>query len=258
MSWADVYLTCFVIGFALSFVSFLLGSFHLHLPHMHFHGGAHVHFDLTHGTPTAMHPAPGHAHGASEQLSLFNFGTVAAFLAWFGGTGYLLTRYSGLWIGFVLMISAVVGFIGASIIFFFVAKVLMKYDSHLDPADYDMVGVLGTVTVPIREGGTGEIVFSQEGARRCAGARSDNAGPITKGTEVVVTRYERESRTCSAGMSCRVRRKSRSRRKEASNETHTLAQSEPAAMADSASDAMALLAAAGPAAGADCSALQCQ
>src|SRR5690348_9627703 len=119
MSWGDVYLTCFVIGFALSFVSFLLGSFHLHLPHMHFHGGAHVHFDLTHGTPTAMHPAPGHAHGASEQLSLFNFGTVAAFLAWFGGTGYLLTRYSGMWIGFVLMISAVVGFIGASIIFFF-------------------------------------------------------------------------------------------------------------------------------------------
>jgi membrane protein implicated in regulation of membrane protease activity len=85
----------------------------------------------------------------------------------------------------------VVGFIGASIIFFFVAKVLMRYDSHLNPADYDMVGVLGTVTVPIREGGTGEIVFSQEGARRCTGARSDNAGPISKGTEVVVTRYER-------------------------------------------------------------------
>jgi membrane protein implicated in regulation of membrane protease activity len=191
MSWTDVYLTCFVIGFALSFVSFLLGSFHLHLPHMHFHGGAHVHFDLTHGTPTAMHPAPGHAQGASEQLSLFNFGTVAAFLAWFGGAGYLLTRYSGLWIGFVLLISSMVGFVGASIIFFFVAKVLMRYDSRLDPADYDMVGVLGTVTLPIREAGTGEIVFSQEGARRCAGARSDNAVAIPKGTEVVVTRYER-------------------------------------------------------------------
>jgi hypothetical protein len=191
MSWPVVYLACFVIGFALSFVSFLLGSFHLHLPHMHFHSGAHVHFDLTNGTPTATHPAAGHGQGGSEQLSLFNFGTVAAFLAWFGGTGYLLTRYSSLWIGFVLAISSVVGFVGASIIFFFVAKVLMRHESRLDPADYDMVGVLGTVTVPIREGGTGEIVFSQQGARRCAGARSDGAGAIAKGTEVVVTRYER-------------------------------------------------------------------
>lgn len=191
MSWADVYLTCFVIGFALSFVSFLLGSFHLHLPHMHFHGGAHVHFDLSHVPATPVHPAPGHAHGASEQLSLFNFGTVAAFLAWFGGAGYLLTRYSGLKVGFILVLASLVGFVGASIIFLFVAKVLMRYESHLDPADYDMVGVLGTVNVPIRDGGTGEIVFSQEGTRRCAGARSDMAGPIPKGTEVVVTRYER-------------------------------------------------------------------
>jgi membrane protein implicated in regulation of membrane protease activity len=190
MSWADVYLTCFVIGFALSFVSFLLGSFHLHLPHMHFHGGAHVHFDLSHVPATPTHPAPG-AHGASEQLSLFNFGTVAAFLAWFGGAGYLLTRYSGLKVGFVLALASVVGFVGASIIFLFVAKVLMRFESHLDPADYDMVGVLGTVTVPIREAGTGEIVFSQEGARRCAGARSDTGAAIPKGTEVVVTRYER-------------------------------------------------------------------
>lgn len=190
MTWADVYLTCFVIGFALSFVSFLLGSFHFHLPHMHLHGGAHVHFDLSHGTPAATHPASG-AHGASEQLSLFNFGTVAAFLAWFGGAGYLLTRYSSLWIGFVLLIASVVGFVGAAIIFFFVAKVLMRYEGHLDPADYDMVGVLGTVIVPIREGGTGEIVFSQAGSRRCAGARSDAGGGIEKGAEVVVTRYER-------------------------------------------------------------------
>ncbi|HLH07419.1 MAG TPA: hypothetical protein VKW78_09285 [Terriglobales bacterium] len=191
MIWADVYLTCFVIGFALSFVSFLLGSFHLHLPHMHFHGGTHIHFDLTHGTPTEVYPAASQVRGASEQLSLFNFGTVAAFLAWFGGTGYLLTRYSSLWIGFVLMISAVVGSIGALIIFVFVAKVLMRYESHLDPADYEMVGVLGTVSVPIRELGTGEIVFSQAGVRRCAGARSDAVGAIAKGTEVVVTRYER-------------------------------------------------------------------
>jgi hypothetical protein len=47
------------------------------------------------------------------------------------------------------------------------------------------------VTVPIRAGGTGEIVYSQEGTRRSAGARSDSGAPIPRGSEVVVTRYDR-------------------------------------------------------------------
>jgi hypothetical protein len=51
--------------------------------------------------------------------------------------------------------------------------------------------VLGKLSMPIREGGTGEIVFSQEGTRRCAGARSEDGSPIDKRTEVIVTRYEK-------------------------------------------------------------------
>jgi hypothetical protein len=54
-----------------------------------------------------------------------------------------------------------------------------------------MVGVLGKVSSDIRPTGTGEIIFSQAGARRASPARSENEGPIAKGTEVVVTRYER-------------------------------------------------------------------
>ena len=145
---------------------------------MHFHGGAHVHFDLAHGARRWCRPASGHAHRASEQLSLSI--SVRLLPSWHGSaaTGYLLTRYSAVDRLRALHLSRG-GIFGTSIIFFFVAKVLM-IDSHLDPADYDMVGVLGTVIVPIREGGTGEIVFSQEGSRRCAGARSDNAGAIPR------------------------------------------------------------------------------
>jgi len=69
--------------------------------------------------------------------------------------------------------------------------VLLKHDRALDPHDFEMVGVVGTVSSPIREGGTGEIVFSQEGVRRCAGARSEDGRAIAKKAEVVVTRYER-------------------------------------------------------------------
>jgi hypothetical protein len=54
-----------------------------------------------------------------------------------------------------------------------------------------MVGVLGKLSMPIREGGTGELIYSQMGTRRVCGARSDDGGSMGKGTEVVVTRYEK-------------------------------------------------------------------
>jgi hypothetical protein len=67
----------------------------------------------------------------------------------------------------------------------------MSSDEVMDPADYDMVGVLGKLSVPIREGGTGELIYSQQGTRRVCGARSENGSVMPKGTEVVVTRYDK-------------------------------------------------------------------
>src|SRR6185437_10526258 len=52
------------------------------------------------------------------------------------------------------------------------------------------VGVLGKVTSSIRQGGTGEIVYTQGGTRHATGARSEDSSAIAKGSEVVVTRYE--------------------------------------------------------------------
>ncbi len=174
MNWSDFYLVCFLIGFALSALAFAAGSAHLHLPHLHVHHGIHV------------------PHGASgSSLPWFNFGTLAAFLAWFGGTGYLLERYSHFWIVAVLAAATVSGLVAASVVFWFLAKVLMAREAALDPADYDMVGVLGRVSISLRPGGTGEIIYSQEGTRRVCGARAEENVAIPKGTEVIVTRYEK-------------------------------------------------------------------
>jgi hypothetical protein len=81
--------------------------------------------------------------------------------------------------------------VGAGIVFLFLSKVLISEDENMDPADYEMVGVLGRVSSSIREGGTGEIIYTQMGTRRVCGARSDDGSAIAKGTEVVVTRYEK-------------------------------------------------------------------
>jgi membrane protein implicated in regulation of membrane protease activity len=183
MTWADFYLVCFVVGLFLSVLMFLAGGTHLHIPH--FHG---------HALPVHMHGA-GHtptAHGGHDvQVSPFNLISLTAFLAWFGGTGYLLTRHSSIWFWAALAISLLSGTGGAAIIYLFLTRVLSSPDEVLDPADFEMVGVLGRLSIPIREGGTGELIYSQAGTRRVCGARVEDGSAIVKGTEVVVTRYDR-------------------------------------------------------------------
>jgi membrane protein implicated in regulation of membrane protease activity len=184
MTWADFYLICFAVGFLFSMLSFLLGGLHWHLPfHFHLHGGPIVHGGTHVGS---------HAHGGGHSVGSFiNPGTLAAFLAWFGGLGYLLTRYSRMAFFTALGLSIGAGLLSATLVFLFVAKVLTSEDQHLDPADFEMVGVLGRVSSPIRDGGTGELIYSQAGTRRACGVRAESGGAIAKGAEVIVTRYEK-------------------------------------------------------------------
>jgi hypothetical protein len=197
MTWADFYLICFAVGFSFSLLSFLAGGvrWHLHRPH----------FSSAH---TAPHAPVGHGAGPSGQgsaspanaakvthghtpVSPFNFVTFTAFLAWFGGAGYLLTRYSGVWIVTGIGLAVFSGLVGGGIVFLFLSRVLISHEGSMDPADYEMNGVLGRISVPIRENGTGEIIYSQAGTRRSCGARGEDGKAIAKGTEVVVTGYEK-------------------------------------------------------------------
>jgi membrane protein implicated in regulation of membrane protease activity len=182
MTWSDFYLICFLLGFGLSALALLAGTVHLHLPHLHLHHGIHV--------PHA-HIGVGARGAGRSELGWFNFGTIAAFLAWFGGTGYLLQHYYHVWFIVTLGVAALCGIGAAAIVFWFLARVLMARETELDQADYDMVGVLGRLSIPIRPGGTGELIYSQQGTRRVTGARSEDGAAIPKGAEVMVTRYER-------------------------------------------------------------------
>ena len=190
MTWADFYLICFAVGFLLSAVSFIAGGLHWHLPHFP-HGAGHVgagHVPMAHGSagqgtaPRAGHDAP---------MSPFNFVTLTAFLAWFGGTGFLIARFSSIWFALGLLIALGAGLFGAAIVYLFLTRVLISHEENLDAADYEMVGVLGRISMPIRENGTGEIIYSQAGTRRTCGARSENGHALEKGAEIVVTRYDK-------------------------------------------------------------------
>ena len=100
MTWADFYLICFAVGFLLSAISFIAGGlrWHLHLPHF---PGGHVpvgHIPAGHvATTPGQTASAGAKTGGGTEVSPFNFITLTAFLAWFGGTGFLITRFSSVW-----------------------------------------------------------------------------------------------------------------------------------------------------------------
>jgi hypothetical protein len=134
MNLATFYLVCFVVGFALSVLSFLMGVHlpgKLHLPHLGLHHGGHVHVHLPHAGGHAAPSAAARAGApAGGEVSPINFVTLMAFLTWFGGIGYILTRYSALLGAFALLLAVLGGLGGASIIFLFMAKVLVQPDEN--------------------------------------------------------------------------------------------------------------------------------
>jgi len=176
LDWNSIYLTCFGIGLVLSVVAFATGVGHFHIGHIHF-GHGHI----------ATKAGGMHGHG----ISPFNGFTMVAFLCWFGGTGYLLHRYSGFMMPLVLGFASLSGLAGAFFIFWFLTRILMPMEKTLEPCDTEMTGVIGRLSGGIPLTGVGEIIFSQNGLRRAMAVRSDDGTPIERGAEVVVMRYQR-------------------------------------------------------------------
>jgi len=90
-----------------------------------------------------------------------------------------------------LAVAMVAGFLAGMIVYKFMLKLTRAGDSLTLDADYRVEGSIGTLSMPIRESGTGEVIFSLGGVRRCAGARSETGGLVEKGAEVVIERYEK-------------------------------------------------------------------
>ena len=181
MNWPTIFLGCFVVGFVLSALSFALSAialnFHIHVPFVH-----HLH---------VPHAHVGHLDHGIGGVSPINFATIMAFLAWFGGTGYLMTsQFRWLTIPALVMATGA-GATGSAIMFWFMAHILWSPHENMRSADYRMVGVLGRLSLPIRAGGTGELIYSHGGTRHSCGARSADGSAIEKGVEVVVTAYDR-------------------------------------------------------------------
>jgi membrane protein implicated in regulation of membrane protease activity len=103
--------------------------------------------------------------------------------------GIYSSRHGGLPVRADLAIAALPAPAGAWILASFL-RFLQSREQPLNPADYEMIGVLGKVASAIRPDGVGEVIYVRDGIRRPVPARSEDGAEIAKGEQVVVTRYE--------------------------------------------------------------------
>jgi membrane protein implicated in regulation of membrane protease activity len=175
-----LFLICFLVGLGVSAVSLFSSALHFHHGGFHFHG---------HG---GGHHGAGHSlvkNGSELFGSLFNLAAITMFLACFGGIGLLLGETTRLAAVPIAVIAGFAGLAGA-VALMRILQAMRRRERPLQPIQ--LVGTVGKLTIPIREGGTGEIVYTVDGTRRCSGARSDdNKRPIARDTEVVITRYDK-------------------------------------------------------------------
>ena len=202
---AGIFLFLFAFGLIFSVVSLLLGTAHghLHLPDGGHHGHVgHVgHGQAAHGPQAGHAPQAAHGPGAERAAggghagdypipSPVNVSTIMIFLTWFGAAGYIVRVYYSTLPALSLLIAAMWGLIGATLVYLFLARVLWRGQTSLDPANYYVAGAVARVSAPIRAGGTGEIVYTLDGKRRVDWARAVDGGALALGAEVVIARYE--------------------------------------------------------------------
>ncbi len=169
-----VYLFCLVIGFV-----FVLGS--AVLGHM---GGDHGHVGGSGG-----HAEAGADTSDAPGVSLFSPIVMAAFVAAFGAFGLIFSQFSATK---PPIISATLSIVGAVVVAGSLVGLLRKLvrasDSSSESQVATLIGHVAMVSSTIPAGGVGEIAYVQAGTRYTAPAREENAGAVSNGTEVKITR----------------------------------------------------------------------
>ena len=187
MDWlSSLFLGAFLFGLLFCVASVLLGGLG-QLGHGHF--GLPLHGSEGSGGESAAHG--GNGGHAGPEVSPWNLIGLTAFVAWFGGVGYLALAGWQLAAWTSLLLAAAAGLAGWWLVFLFFSRVLAKGEKSMDPDDYRLEGTVARVTVPIAAGRTGEIQYSKAGVRHSDGARSLDRAEIARGEEVVIVRYER-------------------------------------------------------------------
>lgn len=213
-----IFIGCALFAAAFLLVATLTGAGHGHVLHLHLSGHAvhvghmahvghaaagHVGSDA-HAAHTAHagHVAPGGDGGSALQSAraaltstfdqMLNLYGILIFLLVFGVLGYLLRNFGALPVVVTLLMALVVGLLCSGAASLMLARLfLLDTPRSLTRDSSRLAGKLGTVSMAVRAGGVGEVIYQGEtGGRHSVGARSSDGEPIAAGTEVVMLDYE--------------------------------------------------------------------
>ena len=131
MDWlSSLFLGAFLFGLLFCLASMLLGLGQFG----HGHFGLPLHGSEGSGGGSAAHG--GHSGHISADISPWNLIGLTAFVAWFGGVGYLALAGWQLAAWTSLLLAAAAGLAGWWLVFLFLSRVLAKGEKSMDPDDY--------------------------------------------------------------------------------------------------------------------------
>jgi hypothetical protein len=142
----------------------------------------------------ADHADAGHDHSASLESELIvtplSPYVISAFLASFGGFGLIGSHALHLGVFGSLLLASPSSLIIAGAFFYTIRAISTVTQASSEARVRDLIGAEAEVSVPIPEGGTGEIVYYALGSRYNSPARTEDGSPIEHGVKVFITRID--------------------------------------------------------------------
>ncbi|MGN7764891.1 hypothetical protein [Paenibacillus sp. 22594] len=161
--------TVFIVCFWVGLILLLSGGFH------------------GHGLAGHLHAGGGDAGGPGfvPILPLMVFVTV------WGGTGYVLSRFSEMRMLAVVLICTVLALLLGCVMYAVLARVMTRYDSSMNERDYEQVGQLGYISIPAADGAVGEMKYVLHGTMRSIGVRAESGQLLSKGDRVIILKVDK-------------------------------------------------------------------
>jgi membrane protein implicated in regulation of membrane protease activity len=206
-----LFIACFLFGLLFIVVSAFLGSGHGSSSHVAHVGAGHVghvgdvghtlhgaHVPVNHTGHVAKSIVPSH-HQAGQGTEANNFSlfafvnpiSIALFLLGFGFFGYVSHNTADLIFPLAITFALLGGLVVAVLLLALISRVFGDSEGETVQDVSDRVGTLGKVSMTIREGSIGEVLYvSPGGMRKSVPARSVEGQRLERDQEVVIVNYQ--------------------------------------------------------------------
>jgi membrane protein implicated in regulation of membrane protease activity len=114
--------------------------------------------------------------------------TIASFVTTFGGVGVITTQLFNVSPGMSLVYALLAGLACSGVMFLFYSQFLIRSQGSSEVRRAELVGLQGTVTVPIGENAAGQVTYLTKSGRMSSPARSLDGSPIPRGRFVRIVR----------------------------------------------------------------------